>query len=548
MRSRALTTLALLVMTGMAWAQTPPKNVLVIMTDDQRWDTISKMPSLSAIAAQGVTFTNAFMPTPLCGPSRSMLFSGGYHSQNTGVLSNNPPNGGAMLFNDKANLGVVLQSAGYNTTFVGKWINGYEAMGKYVPPGWTHWAGRHSSATSTDWFKFQYVLGTSGEVSNNTGTIVSSNAYTTYYERDQVLNAINTAPTTQPFFILWTPTAPHTPATPAPEDVSLFSDYLYRDRSVGETDLKDKPLWVQKYNPATTGLGAYGVAYGDPFVVNQLRALQGVDRSIQAIVDALKANGQYDNTVIIFTADNGYEWAEHGLWAKSKPYEESVRVPLIVLMPGVAPRNDPNLVASSLDIGPTLFDIAGVSKQTEGMSLVPLLNDPTVAWRNRLFFEESDSFAAGNAIWAGSFDGNYYYAKYWTGEEELYDVNADPYELNSLHNNPDYAMIKANMASDTQSQLGLAILPVYNFKATKAGTGFGYQMKLWGGESAPTWSVKTGALPPGITVDAGTGLLHGVPTTPGTYSFSLQVLGSTLSPQTAMPRVFVTRVMSITIT
>ena len=75
-------------------------NVLVILTDDQRFDTVSRMPNLSELAAQGVTFTNAFMPSPLCGPSRAMLFSGGYRSQNTGVLANNLPDGGATLFND----------------------------------------------------------------------------------------------------------------------------------------------------------------------------------------------------------------------------------------------------------------------------------------------------------------------------------------------------------------------------------------------------------------------------------------------------------------
>ncbi len=211
-------------------------NVLVIMTDDQRFDTLSRMPNISDLAAQGVTFSNAFMPTPLCGPSRAMLFSGGYRAQNTGVLSNSAPNGGAKIFKDADNLGAELQTAGYRTQFVGKWINGYEGMGKYVPPGWTKWVGRHSFATTTSWSAFQYTIGTSG-TSSSVGAISTSHQYTTEYERDQVLNFIGSTPAGQPFFILWATSAPHPPAHPATQDANLFPSLclprsrLQRDRS-----------------------------------------------------------------------------------------------------------------------------------------------------------------------------------------------------------------------------------------------------------------------------------------------------------------------------
>ncbi len=551
MKISPLIGITLLLASRIGLAQIQPKNILVIMTDDQRWDTVSEMPNLSALSAQAVVFPNAYQPTPLCGPSRSMLFSGGYHMQNTGVMSNNLPNGGATLFYDKTNLGVMLQGAGYDTSFVGKWINGYEGMGIYVPPGWTHWTGRHSSATvNSSWFNLQYTKGTSGAVSNKLGTIVSSNMYTTYYERDQVLEMLNAAAEnpTQPFFILWAPTAPHTPATPAPEDTGLYTNYLYRDRGVTETDLTDKPQWTQTYDPAKTQLGAYGVAYGDPFIQNQLRALQGVDRSIQAIVDQLKANGQYDNTLIIFTSDNGYQWGEHHLWAKAKPYQESIRVPFIAFMPGVAPRVDPSIIAPSLDIGPTLFELAGIDKATEGKSILPLLADPAAPWRTTLYIEESDSFLGGNAIYAGTVDLNHEYVKYWTGEEELYDLLIDPFQLSSLDKDPTQVDLKSSMLTRTMAQIGLAIIPVSGFKTTLHGNTFSYQMKLWGGIAPFTWTVRSGVLPPGINIDPALGLINGIPTTRGSYSFTLRVTDSAISPQTLAPHTFTTRVMKIIIT
>jgi N-acetylglucosamine-6-sulfatase len=525
--------------TGLAYGQSfITKNILVIMTDDQRWDTVSQMPNLTSIASKGVTFPNAFMTSPLCGPSRSMLYSGGYRSQNTGVLGNNPPNGGAKIFNDRDNLGAMLQSAGYRTQFVGKWINGYEGMGKYVPPGWSQWIGRHSFATVANWSSFQYVIGASTQTSS-AGTVVTAKAYTTYYERDQVLNFISSTPATQPFFIFWAPSSPHPPATPAPEDLGLFTTYLYRDRGYGDTNLSTKPSWVQHFTPTADG------AYGDQFVRNQLQSIQSVDRSVQSVIDELITRGLYDNTVIIFTSDNGYLWGEHGLWGKDKAYQESLRVPLIVLMPGVTPHTDNSLVAASLDIGPTLFEIAGITKNTDGMSLVSLLNTPGMPWRADFFIEAADNNFNGNAIWAGLQNGQYKYVKYWTGEEELYDLNADPYELNNLQGDPTQAEVKTAMSTRTQQLRGLAIIPVNKLPSSRIGVPYRFQMQTWGGLAPFTWTVSTGSLPPGITLDAAGGLISGIPTAKGTYQFSIRIADSSLATQAGKPKTFVSRVLKI---
>jgi arylsulfatase A-like enzyme len=533
---------------GLALKCSAAPNVLIVLTDDQRWDTVQYMPNLSALAANGVTFANALQPTPLCAPSRSMLYSGGYHSHDTGVLGNTEPNGGIGHFHDANNLGAMLQAAGYETFFTGKWVNGYETSTSYVPPGWTHWYGRKTTAVVQDWNKFKYIIGSSTTSSNNLGKVFQPNQYTTYYERDRVLAQINAsaANPAKPFFILWASSAPHPKAQPAPEDATAFSDFTYRGRGVTETDFSDKPSYVRNANPNLTAAGA-----GDEFVRNQLRSLQAVDRSVKAVIDQLKANGQYDNTLIIYTSDNGYMWDEHKEWFKSKPYQEDLRVPFIVWMPGIAPRVDQSIIAPSLDIGPTLFELAGINKQTHGMSIVPLLNNPSAPWRTELFLEEQDNIPAGaQSIWAGVITANYQYDRYWTGEEELYDVLTDPYQLQSLHNDPALASVKSSMVSSTNSQLGLAIVPPNtgsNLKQGRVGKAYSYQMLVWGGQSPLHWTLVSGSLPPGLTLDEAFGIVSGVPTTAGTYTFVMRLTDSAISPQSGLPHTFVSRSLKLVV-
>jgi arylsulfatase A-like enzyme len=528
--------LLLALFTGTVTPAVAAMNVLVILTDDQRFDSVATMPNLSDLAAHGVTFANAFMPTPLCGPSRAMLFSGGYRSQNTGVLSNDLPNGGVKLFKDSGNIGAALQAAGYRTQFVGKWINGYEGLGTYVPPGWTKWVGRHSYATSTSWSAFRYTIGSSSQKSS-TGAISTAHQYTTDFERDQVLNFITSTPDGQPFFILWATSAPHPPATPAAQDDKLIPGYVYRGRGYGETDLSDKSAWVRSNT----------VKYSDEFVRDQLRSLQSVDRAVAALVAKLKDVGRFNDTLIIFTSDNGFLWGEHGLWAKDKAYEESIRVPLIVVMPGVAPRTDESLVLPSLDIGPTAFEIAGVSKETDGMSLVPLLTYSGQAWRTEFFSEHVAENPAGNAIWAGVRDSRWKYVRYWTGEEELYDLNADPYELNSLHKDASLGALKTMMRSRTDQQLGLAIIPVRSFPSCRVQVRFNFQMQPWGGAAPLSWKVEAGQLPPGLALNPATGVIQGTPTKSGSYRFSVRVADSSLATQAGIAKTFLTRPMTLVV-
>ena len=515
-------------------------NVVVIMTDDQRFDTVQHMPSVTALAERGVRFTNAYMPTPLCGPARASMFGGGFLAQNTGVLDNTPPNGGATLFDDSMNFGRVMQQAGYQTFYVGKWINDHWRLGEYVPPGWSRFVGRRSSVLSKDWSNdIDYVIGSSN-VESTAGTVFTlSGRYLAYYERDQVLGFLGRTRPDKPFFVFWSAAAPHQSATPAPGDESMFANYLYRGRGYGETDLSDKPAWV-RYRKASS--------IDDESVRDQLRSLQAVDRGVGAIIEKLRTMGQLDNTMIVFTSDNGFQWGEHGyLWGKKYPYEESLRVPLVVSMPGVSPRVDSHLVAASLDLAPTLYAVAGVWRKSDGRSLLPLLRDPAVTWRQELFFEEFGTGTQGSSIWAGLRRNKWKYIRYWTGEEELYNLELDPYELNSRHAEPGLQTIRANMASRTTQLLGLAIVPVKAVPSGRVHAGYSYQFRVWGGASPFAWKVASGKLPPGLVLNPSTGLVSGTPIAPGSYTFTLRVTDSSLQRQNGQARTFVTGPLAISI-
>ena len=513
-------------------------NVVVVMTDDQRFDTLSKTPSIAQLAAKGVQFTRAYQTTPVCGPARASVLSGGFLSQNTGILENSEPNGGARFFNDQGNLGAVMQSAGYRTMFAGKWVNGYEGRGRYIPPGWSRFVGRHSHANSTSWFNFQYTQGSSGAFSSALGQIVDANLYTAYYERDQVLNFLGSVPAGEPFFVFWSPSAPHDLAMPAPQDVGAFADFQYNGRSVTETDLSDKPRWVRQNSDPPDDL---------EFIRDQLRSMLSVDRSVAAIVDRVRAMGQLDNTVFILTSDNGYLWNEHGLWRKNKAYEEAMRVSLAVVMPGVPARTEAKLVSPNLDIGPTVYDLAGVSRKSDGRTLLPLLRNPGASWRSDLFVEMSNSTLNGNALWAGVVNNRWKYVRYWTGEEELYDLQNDPYELQSRHADASLETLKAGLAAKTDARLGLAIVPVPKLPAAAVGQVYSYRMRPWGGEGPLAWDVGAGNLPPGLSINRTTGVIGGTPTAKGTYQFRIRLTDSVLATQQDRPRTFFTKVMRLVV-
>lgn len=227
----------------------------------------------------------------------------------------------------------------------------------------------------------------------------------------------------------------------------------WRPPSYSELDLSDKPMWMETLPLDSDVFGAFALTYGlwtDVFREHQLEALQAVDEAVGNIVDAIETRGQSTNTAIIFTSDNGLLWGEHRLYyTKGQPYDESVRVPLVIRYPKLASGNHvANQMALNIDLAATIADIAGVTPPyaLDGRSLVPIISDPASASGRRDFLYEAPRGAAFDSVGIRT-DDNWEYNEYVTGEEELYDLLHDPYALGSVASDPANQTLKSTLAA-----------------------------------------------------------------------------------------------------
>ncbi len=509
------------------------RNFVVILTDDQRWDSIDEMPILlSRIADRGVRFENAFVSTPLCGAVRANLISGGFRSYNTGILSNPGVNGGEVMFReqDSDTIATALQQVGYKTMFAGgKYLNGYRPP--YIPPGWTQFVNNRLGPCCSGWFDFEAIVGSSGTEPGSGVTEVVSSTYVTDYHRDKVLDFLDEYGDSD-FFVFFSVFQPHAPAIPDTQDLGLFPGFEYSDRAVGETDLSDKPDWVANPNRILS----IKVEEEPDMAGKQLRSLQAVDRAVGAIVDKIEALGELDNTVFIYTSDNGYLWGEHGLHTKGMAYDESIRVPFVVAAPGVAPgsTND-NMVMADLDIGPTVLSMAGLTKPSDGVSIEATLADASSPLRAESYFQHWGYQEGAFGTWSAIRTDQWKYIENAYGERELYDLIVDPYEEESLHDDPSFDVIEAQLATQLAANRGLS-LRTFNAPQGRVGNAYSYQLTTWGGQPPLVFYVVNGSLPNGITLNNDTGEISGTPTTAGEYYAEIAVEDSAAQAHTGLPR------------
>lgn len=407
---------------ALAQASGPPDVVLVV-TDDQRWDTLWAMPVVrNELVGRGVTFPNAFVVNPVCCPSRASILTGDY-SHTTQVYRQAPPFGRSEWFDESSTLATWLDGAGYTTGLFGKYLDGFQhrALTGVVPPGWDRWVAFVRAGY------LDYKLTFDGEVrSYGSGP---SDLSTPVLAREAV-RFVETAH--GPLFLVFAPAAPHAPAIPAAMDTAAFRGLPdARPPSFDEADVSDKPAWVRDL-PRLDPAAEEAV---DAFRLDQLRSLLAVDRAVGAILDALERTGRLRNTLVVFTSDNGIQHGEHR-WAKKEvPYEESIRVPLVVRWDaaGWHTAARPAELALNIDLAPTIAEAAGVSlsRPPEGRSLLGVLGGRTEGWREDFLIEHLENTnpvptycAVRTTSWK--------YVGYATGEEELYDLDADPFELENL--------------------------------------------------------------------------------------------------------------------
>jgi arylsulfatase A-like enzyme len=420
-------------------------NMILIMTDDEDVAIHEFMPKTRAlIEEQGVTFANFFVSYPLCCPARASILRGQY-AHNTGLVGNEPPLGGYETFHElgleQSTLATWLTAAGYRTAMVGKYLNRYVPHLHGVPPGWQDWYVGGNAHVSYD-----YRL-------NENGRIVHYGDRPEDYLNDvltaKAVDVIRQAAVAdEPFFLYVLPYTPHSPSVPAPRHEGLFADaVLPRPPSFNEAVVSDKPAFVRGLPP----LDGREISRLEAEYRLRLASLQAIDDMVEAIVNALTATRQLGETYIIYSSDNGFHLGEHRLPAgKDFPYEEDIRVPAVMRGPGVPKGLRVDALVLNTDLAPTLAAIAGAVPPdfVDGQSFLPLLQDPHAPWRDNFLIErrqfEAQYTSLGKrlgmseeALQRGArFDGlrtaSWSYVEYGTGERELYDLRADPFQLVNL--------------------------------------------------------------------------------------------------------------------
>lgn len=413
-------------------------NVLVIVADDQRWDTLSVMPKTRRwIGDAGATFPHAMVATPLCCPSRSSIFIGDY-AHNTGVHDNGDT--AWQVIPQSHTIQDELQGEGYQTGIVGKYFNTWPLANR--PPFFDRWAvftpGEEGGG------------GYFGTVWNVDGTIVHPAAYSTDFAGNQGIRFLNAfeQQDSKPWFLYLAPFAPHGPATPAPAYASAPVPPFHPDPAVLELDRSDKPPW----NTIPTD----SLAESLTLRTDQFRALRSVDDMVGRVMRWLADNHEARNTLVIYIGDNGVLWGEHGLGHKGYPYLPDLRVPLMMRWPGhVAPGSIDHRLAGNIDLAPTILDATGATAHhpIDGRSLLRSWTRPVFlaeSWRN-----PNPSFPA--PTWGSLVTRRYQYIEYDRNGtliyREYYDLVHDPWELSNLFadgipgNEPNAKLLHARLAA-----------------------------------------------------------------------------------------------------
>jgi arylsulfatase A-like enzyme len=431
-------------------------DIVLILTDDQRFDTLWAMPIVRGrLAARGIEFTNAFVSNPICCPSRASILTGTY-SHTNGVYTNhqNQPFGGFPAFDDRSSVATWLQDAGYRTALMGKYLNGYGST--YVPPGWDRWF-----TTWDDGAYFDYSANEDGAL-RRFGT--QPQDYGTDLLARQATGFIRSTDPGRPLFLYFATHAAHGPATAAPRDRDAFAHLApWRPASYDEADMSDKPAHLRR-GPMSTATRTTI----DRFRRDQYRSLLAVDRAVARILDALRATDRLRNTLVVFTSDNGMLWGEHRWNTKGVPYEESIRVPFVVRFDALIdrPSRDERMVLN-IDLAPTFVELAGATAglQMEGVSLVPLLERERVAWRTDFLMEHLELEGHGVPTYCGVRSVRFSYVAYGTGEEELYDLGTDPAQLRNVVGNPRYTEVVQHLRGRLRA-LCRPVPPGYGFSVT----------------------------------------------------------------------------------
>jgi arylsulfatase A-like enzyme len=420
-------------------------NILLIVADDQRWETFTRalMPTVfSELVDKGVLLRRAYVNTPICCPSRSQLLTGLYE-HHTGVDGN-------TVELARPTIVEALHGLGYRTMLAGKYLNSWRTCGPR--PEFDNWICMGAG-------KSTYSL--VNPTLNVNGTWQTFRGYTTDILADDAKQFIASTPSSVPFFLMYTPTSPHLPAN----DSRCFGIPVtpFRGPAFDEpTDTDGKPLYLAQ-PPMSHSL----IANIDSWHERMTQAVTCLDNSLATLLASLGDREQ--NTLVVYLSDNGYLYGEHRRFAKTVPYDEAVRVPMVIRYPPLVSESNPfalDALAENVDIAPTIAGLVGIPWGADGKSLVPLLDRSTDSVRDALLtsYCEGLSYPCVSAQQLQKRDdgdkarsvvpsywqivtAQYAYIEYLTGEKELYDLVRDPAQLTNLAGDPAYGSVVADLAA-----------------------------------------------------------------------------------------------------
>jgi len=443
--------------------QQRPPNIVFILIDDLRWDDLGiaghpflKTPNIDRIGREGAHFRNAFITAPLCSPSRASFLTGQY--AHTHGITDNVDRSAAS--HKLITFPLLLQRSGYTTAFIGKWHMGNDDSQR---PGFDRWVSFKGQGSYID-----------PEI-NEDGKELKANGYITDLLSGYAIEFIKRRHD-KPYLVYLAHKAIHPEVMqhddgsvnladaerfiPAERHRSLFTGEKIPRRANAMRPPTGKPALERKIGDLPP-LGA-NTATRDESVLGRLRSLIAIEEGVDEILKALKETDQLDNTVIVFTSDNGYFYGEHGLSVERRlAYEESIRMPLLIRYPkAIKAGTVRDEFALNIDLAPTLLELAGVTgpNSMEGRSLVPLMKGAKTEWRKSFLIEYySDKVfprirqmgykAVRNERWK--------YIHYFEleGMDELYDLKADPYEMKNIIRQPNAARIVEEMKREMERLL-----------------------------------------------------------------------------------------------
>lgn len=446
-------------------------NIIFILSDDHRYDFMGftgkvpwlKTPSIDQLAAEGVHFSNAFVTTSLCSPSRASILTGLYSHSHT-IVDNHAPMPEGLIFFPQ-----YLQEAGYETAFFGKWHMGDQ--GDAPQPGFDHWESFEGQGVY-----YNPTLNINGKHVN-----YSDSTYITDLLTQHAIDWIQERKHNKPFFVYLSHKAVHAMFKPAERHAYMYNEdsIIYphsfnisienpKGKNPGSPYRSDEyygkgriPDWVKNQRESWHGVDYmyHGQMDFKEFFRRYCETLMALDESIGKILSFIEKNQLKSNTIVFYMGDNGFSFGDHGLIDKRHFYEESVKVPLLIWGPGYFAENQLiEKMVQNIDIAPTILSIAGIEvpDYMPGLSFLPLMQGNTVVWRDKIFYEYYWEYDFPQTpTMHGVRTDRYKYIRYhgiWD-TNEFYDLQEDPYEMNNLIASPEHQEIIKQMAEDLYNWL-----------------------------------------------------------------------------------------------